>query len=94
MKEAVTKKSLAEKIANENGLTGVQAKNIVDNIFDTIVDAVAEGTEVSLHKFGTFQKVERAERQGINPKTMEKLTIPARGALKFKVSKSFKERVA
>ena len=66
---------------------------ILDGIIETIKTNVASGEKIALAGFGTFEAVERAAREGKNPRTQEKLIIPASKAPKFKASKNFKDVV-
>jgi DNA-binding protein HU-beta len=58
-----------------------------------IVDAVAEGNKVTLVGFGSFEPRARAAREGRNPKTREKMLIPATVVPVFSAGKQFKEAV-
>ena len=61
---------------------------------DAITDALVEGDKVALVGFGTFAVKERAARQGVNPRTGEKVTIAAAKAPAFKAGKALKDAVA
>ena len=63
----------------------------VKTLFDTIVSTVASGEEVSIHGFGSFLAVDKEARTARNPKTGETVNVPAHKAVKFKVSKTFKD---
>lgn len=73
--------------------TKKQAGEIVDWFFDTITNALKKGDEVGITGFGTFKVVKRAARQGINPKTGEKIQIPAAKKPKFTAGKLLKDAV-
>ena len=70
-----------------------QATMAVDAIFDTITSALSKGDEVAVAGFGTFKVAKRAARQGINPKTGEKIQIAASIKPKFRAAKALKEAV-
>lgn len=80
----MNKTQLVSAVATKAGLTKAQAKEAVDAMFSTISEALAEGDKVALLGFGTFSVVEKPERTGINPRTQEPITIPARKQIKFK----------
>ena len=61
---------------------------------DTITQALSEGERVQLVGFGSFEVKKRAERTGLNPKTMESIAIPATKAPVFKAGKALKDAVA
>ena len=70
-----------------------QAMAVVDAIFDTIVKTMSRGEEVAIPGFGTFKVAKRAAREGRNPKTGEKIHIPASTKPKFRAAKVLKEAV-
>ena len=87
-------KATKEIVSQE--LEGVTVKDtgiFVEATIKAIQDAVIAGEKVQLVGFGTFETVERAERQGRNPKTGEPMTIVASKAPKFKAGKAFKDAV-
>ena len=65
---------------------------VVDAAIETIIDSVVEG-KVSILGFGSFEPRERSARQGLNPKTGEKIAIPAKRVPAFTAGKMFKDRV-
>lgn len=66
---------------------------VVDALTESIIDSLAEGKKISFLGFGTFEPRERAARKGVNPKTGEKIKIPAKGVPIFKAGKLFKSRL-
>ena len=70
-----------------------KSMEVVEAFLDIILKALGSGGEVSFPGFGTFKVVNRAERQGVNPKTGEKITIKASTKPKFRAGKLFKEAV-
>ena len=71
-------------IAKNAGLSKVDAKKAVDGFIKTVADAVTAGEKVSIIGFGSFAVVQKAARNGVNPKTKETINIPARAIVKFK----------
>lgn len=90
----MTKKDLAEKFSLEFNTSKVEAEKMVGYVFDEVVSTLAKKDEVSIAGFGKFLTSERAEREGINPSTKEKIRIPATTVAKFKPAKQLKEIVA
>ena len=90
----MTKPELAEAVAEQTGLSKKDAGAAVSAVFDTIVSTVAKGEDVQVIGFGTFTTSERAEREGRNPSTGEKIVIAASKSVKFKAGKRFKDAVA
>ena len=70
-----------------------QALAAVDGIFDSIVKALSKGEDVSIPGFGVFRVSKRAAREGINPRTGEKIQIAASIKPKFRAAKALKEAV-
>ncbi len=90
----MTKDGLVETLLSKFELDSKkQAKEIVDTIFETITNTLARGEEVAISGFGTFKVARRAAREGINPRTGEKIQIPASIKPKFRASKALKEAV-
>ena len=76
-----------------DGVTKKQAGEIVDAVFAYIGSALEKDERVQVPGFGTFQISERAERQGLNPKTKAPITIPASKGVRFKPGKALKDAV-
>lgn len=89
----MTKKEMIKEVAEKTGFTQKDITAVVDATMETIVDKVKVGEDVKLSGFGTFELVERAERQGRNPQTGETIMIEATKAPKFKASQGFKNAV-
>jgi len=73
--------------------TKKSAEEAVDMVFDSITKSLAKGQEVSISGFGTFVVKNRAARQGVNPRTGEKIQIKATTTPKFRAGKNLKEAV-
>ena len=73
--------------------TKKSAEEAVDTVFDSITSSLSKGQEVSISGFGTFVTKKRAARQGVNPRTGEKIQIKATTTPKFRAGKSLKEAV-
>ncbi|HHX07262.1 MAG TPA: HU family DNA-binding protein [Erysipelothrix sp.] len=87
------KKALADAVAERLDYTKKAAGDIVDLVLDEIKDQLVAGNKVDLAGFGRFEVKDRAERDGFNPQTKEKIKIPASKALTFKVAKALKEDI-
>jgi DNA-binding protein HU-beta len=75
-------------------VTKKQADAVLTAAIETIIDAVSEGDKVTLVGFGSFEARERQAREGRNPKTGDKMEIPATRVPAFSAGKLFKDRVA
>ena len=75
--EVVNKKVLADKVAEENGITKKLASEVIDTLFATMTEALKDGKKVDITGFGKFEVKQRAARTGINPQTKEQIQIAA-----------------
>jgi len=90
---SMNKADLVNLVAARTELTKTDVSLVVDAAIDTIIDSVVEGKKVSILGFGSFEPRERSARQGLNPKTGEKIKIPAKRVPAFTAGKMFKDRV-
>lgn len=84
------KRDLVEKVATKAGLTKKDATVAVETMLESIKDALSKGDSVLLTGFGKFEVRKRASRPGINPKTLQKITLPATKVPAFKAGKALK----
>ncbi|MEK7599266.1 MAG: HU family DNA-binding protein [Patescibacteria group bacterium] len=89
----MNKPMLAEVVHEKLGGTKKAADDVVDLVFDTIVNALKNGQEVAIAGFGAFSVKQRAARKARNPRTGEMVDVPAMKAPKFKAGKNLKESV-
>ena len=89
----MNKASLVEKVHEVLGGTKVQAEEVVDTVFSTIVETIKGGEEVSIAGFGIFSSKARAARTARNPRTGEPITVPAMNVPKFRAAKGLKDAV-
>lgn len=69
------------------------AQEAVETVFNTISNGLAKGEEVSVGGFGIFRVVQRKARMARNPRTGEKVQVPAQKAPRFRPGKGLKEAV-
>ncbi len=90
----MTKEGLVEAVMKATGMeTKASAQRAVEAVFDTISKTLGRGEDVTITGFGTFRVAKRAAREGRNPKTGEKIHIPASIRPKFRAGKVLKEAV-
>ena len=89
----VNKNDLVAVVADQTGFSKGDAAKAVDGVFDAISNALKQGDEVRLVGFGTFHVARRAASDGRNPRTGEKIRIPASKQPKFKAGKGLKDAV-
>ena len=80
----MTKTNLLAPVAKDNDLRQKSAEQAVSAVFEALGKAMTEGEKITISGFGTFEVRERAERQGINPRTREPITIAASRSIVFK----------
>lgn len=84
---------MIDLVAKHAEVTKASAARAVDGLFDGIAGALARGDKVSIVGFGTFVVKKRSARVGINPKTKEKINIPAKKVPAFKPGAELKSKV-
>ena len=90
----VTKKEIVKTISEEIGLTQLKTKEIVQKTFDAIVEALVTEGRIELRNFGVFEVKPRAARKARNPRTGEKVLVPAKYVVTFKPGKEMEEKVS
>ena len=89
----MNKNDLVASVASGSGLSKADATKAVDAVFDSITNSMRNGQEVRLVGFGTFIVTRRRASEGRNPRTGEKIQIPASNQPKFRAGKGLKEAV-
>ncbi len=89
----MTKADLVEKVASEAEMTKKDAEQLVEIIFESIIDSLNNGEKIELRGFGSFRVRERNARQGRNPKTGAAVKIPAKRVAYFKPGKELKDSI-
>jgi DNA-binding protein HU-beta len=90
----MAKADFIETIAKDAGISKVAANKIFDSFIENIKQALKKKDgKITLVGFGTFAKVYRKARKGVNPATGEKINIKARNAVRFKAGKDLKDSV-
>jgi integration host factor subunit beta len=91
--QTITKKELVNRISEETGHTKVIVKDILQRFLDEIVEELSVGNRLEFREFGVFEVRKRAARRAQNPRTLEKVFVPAKRVVKFKVGRMMRERV-
>ena len=89
----MNKNDLVAAVSTETGLSKTDSANAVDSMLDSISSALKSGSEVRLVGFGTFSVAHRRASEGRNPRTGERIQIPASKQPKFKAGKALKDAV-
>jgi len=89
----VTKQEFIASVDQRSGLASRDAQKAVDAFLDTITDTLRGGGEVNFTGFGKFSAANRAARQGVNPRTGERVQIAATTVPKFSAGSQLKAAV-
>ena len=90
----MNKSQLIAAVSSDSGLSKVDSARAIDSMLDTVTRALKKGDEVSITGFGKFSVVKRAARQGVNPRTGERVKIKASKAPKFSAGATLKQAVS
>jgi integration host factor subunit beta len=89
----VTKADLVEEVVRVSELSKKQAEAIVNTVFLAIVEALRHDDKIELRGFGSFRVRKRRSRQGRNPKTGDRVDVPAKRIPYFKPGKELKDLI-
>jgi nucleoid DNA-binding protein len=89
----VTKRDMARAIAEETGLSQRQAQEVVQCVLDGITEALVREGRIELRNFGVFAVKKREPRTARNPRTGEKVEVPASMVVTFRPGRVMEERV-
>jgi integration host factor subunit beta len=88
----MTKSVLIEKVSEKVGsLTRKQTEIVVETVFESIKEALVKGEKIEIRGFGNFKPKVRRPRKARNPKTGERVDVPGKNVLHFKVGKALRE---
>lgn len=89
----MTKADIVDEIAKATGMTKLETKVVVDNVFASIIKAISAGKRIELRGFGVFKHKTRKPRIARNPKSGELVPLEERYVPVFKPSPEFLEKV-
>ena len=89
----ITKNSLVEVIHNEVGLNKREAKEFIEEFFEMIKASLEEGHDIKISGFGNFTLRDKVARPGRNPKTGEKVAVPEKKVVAWKMSKEMLKKI-
>ncbi len=92
-RQTIAKRTIAERIAERQGLGQIQTLQIIQAFLDEIIEELAHGNRLEFRDFGVFETVVRKARTALNPKTLEKVQVGSKVVVKFKVGRLMKEKV-
>ena len=88
-----TKKELVDRVADLTGNKRVVVKKIVQTFLDQIINELGKGNRLEFRDFGVFETKQRAARMAQNPKTLERVRVPAKRSVKFKTGRLMKQKL-
>ena len=89
----VTKKELVDRIADRTETKRVVVKKIVQSFLDETIEELSQGNRLEFRDFGVFESKQRKARIAQNPKTLQKVQVPPKRTVKFKVGRIMKQRL-
>ena len=87
----VTKKDLIDRIAERTQCTRGDVKRVVQQFLDEIIEELGHGNRLEFRDFGVLEIKVRAPRIAQNPKTLQRVNVPAKKTVKFKVGRLMRE---
>ena len=89
----IKKKELIDLIAERTQAKRILVKQIVQSFLDEIITQLCKGNRLEFRDFGVFETKKRAARTAQNPKTLERVEVPAKRTVKFKMGRLMKEHL-
>ena len=90
----VTKKELIDQIAERTQVKRVLVKQIIQSFLDEITTQLRKGNRLEFRDFGVFETRTRTARVAQNPKTLERVNVPAKRTVKFKMGRLMRENLS
>ncbi len=90
----ITKKELIDRISEKTNSKRVVVKMIVQTFLDEIINELGNGNRLEFRDFGVFESKRRAARVAQNPKTLERVQVPPKRTVKFKVGRLMKMKMS
>ena len=88
-----TKKELADRVADLTGNRRVVTKTVIQTFLDQMISELVKGNRLEFRDFGIFETRTRAARIAQNPKTLEKVRVPAKRSVRFKTGRLMKQNL-
>lgn len=91
--QTVTKRELVQRIAEKTGVQQISAKEVIQSFLDEMINELAKGNRLEFRDFGVFEPKSKAERVARNPRTGDKVQVPEKTTVKFKVGRLMKKKI-
>lgn len=92
-KPTLTRADLSEAVYHEIGLSRSESAQLVEQVLDSMSDAIVDGQNVKVSSFGSFIIRKKGGRVGRNPKTGQEVPIEPRSVLTFRPSQILRDRI-
>ena len=89
----ITKKEFIDRIAEKTQARRIVVKRIVQSFLDEIIDELAQNNRLEFRDFGVFETRTRAARVAQNPRTLERVKVPSKKTVKFKMGRLMKQKL-
>ena len=89
----ITKRELVQRIAEKTGVQQIAAKEVIQSFLDEIITELSKGNRLEFRDFGVFEPKCKAHRVARNPRTGDKVEVPQKTTVKFKVGRLMKVRL-
>lgn len=89
----MTKKDIALKVADKTGIKQIIVKQVLQGIFDCVIESLIRDEKIELRNFGVFKIKTRRPRIGRNPRTGQTVPVPSRKVVVFKPGLEMKQKV-
>jgi integration host factor subunit beta len=89
----ITKKELIDRISEQTQAKRVVVKRVVQSFLDEIVGELSNGNRLEFRDFGVFEVRTREARVAQNPKTLERVKVPSKRTVKFKMGRLMREKL-
>ena len=89
----ITKKELVNRIAEKNQVKRIVVKNTIQSFLDEIINELKNGNRLEFRDFCIFETKIRESRIAHNPKTLERVQVPAKRTVKFKIGKHMEQKL-
>ncbi len=89
----ITKRELIDRITESTQAKRVLVKATVQNFLDEVISELAKGNRLEFRDFGVFESRRRAPRRAQNPKTLERIHVPAKRTVKFKMGQLMRRKL-
>ena len=89
----ITKLELVDRIAQIHQIQSATTRKVIQAFLDEVINELAKDNRLEFRDFGVFETKSRAAREAQNPKTLEKVHVPAKRAVKFKMGRLMKQKL-